>query len=199
MTPSVLITGGTKGLGHEILNYFAPQSVSVSRANGFDIGTAAARAQIVQMSLEKDIFINHAHNGHFAGQTQLLYDVFEAWSRENKKGYIFNTGSFATTLPQGSFKRYSVIKHALDIANAQCCKKIENGLCSFRMTLLRPGMLDTPESRQKEHWRGNGVRGLDLAQVIEFLYKTPQDFLVSEFSVSAILPVDGGADGTVIK
>lgn len=186
--PSILVTGGLDGIGKEVCGFFKPRSKGVSRRNGFDIGDPKAREQILELSLEYDIFLNHAHNGHFAGQTQLLYDVFAAWEKANKTGYIFSTGSFATYMPQGTFKRYSVLKCALDIANQQCCKKIEDGLCPFRMTLLKPGMLDTAASRAKSYWGGNGIRGRDIAELILSLYQSSQDLLINEVVLSAILP-----------
>ncbi|MCB0367604.1 MAG: hypothetical protein H6624_20135 [Bdellovibrionaceae bacterium] len=186
--PSVLVTGGLDGVGKEICDYFAPNSMGISRRNGFDIGRPEDHRRIVELSLQHDIFVNHAHNGHFSGQTDLLYEVFEAWEKNEKSGFIVSTGSFATYMPQGGFKRYSVLKRALEIANQQCCKKIETGLVPFRMTLIKPGMLDTPASREKPHWSGNGVRGRDLAELIRFLYTGPKDLLMNEVTLSAILP-----------
>lgn len=188
--PSVLVTGGLSGVGADLCEYFAPHSRGISRRNGYDIGNSATQLKIAELSLDYDIFVNHAHNGHFSGQTELLYRVFEVWEAQRKTGYIFNTGSFATYMPQGSFKRYSVLKRALEVANQQCCKKIESGLCRFRMTLLKPGMLDTPEDRQKPHWRGGGVRGRELAQMIESLYRSPVNLLVNEVVLAGILPDD---------
>jgi NADP-dependent 3-hydroxy acid dehydrogenase YdfG len=189
--PSVLVTGGLSGIGADLCQHFAPHSLGISRRNGYDIGNPDTQTKIAELSLDYDIFVNHAHNGHFAGQTELLYRVFETWEAKNKAGYIINTGSFATYMPQGEFKRYSIIKRALEIANQQCCKKIESGRCSVRMTLLKPGMLDTPESRQKPHWRGGGVTGREIAHMIEFLYNSPFHLLVNEVVLAGILPVDG--------
>jgi NADP-dependent 3-hydroxy acid dehydrogenase YdfG len=194
MKPSILITGGSKGVGKEIADYFAPRSMSLSRSNGFDIGSVHARKEIVQKSLEYDIFINHAHNGHFEGQTSLLYELFEAWTQAGKSGYIFNTGTIATYLPQKEFKRYAVIKKALEIANQQCCKKIENGLASFRMTLLKPGMLDSENSRKNTQWQGQTLRGQDIAPLIEYLYSTPKNVLINEMVLTGVVQKTGQID-----
>ncbi|MCB0366125.1 MAG: hypothetical protein KDD68_12090 [Bdellovibrionales bacterium] len=186
--PSILVTGGLDGIGLEICNDFAPASMGISRRNGYDLDKAEDHRRIVDLSLKYDIFLNHAHNGRFAGQTELLYEVFEAWEKAGKFGYIFSTGSFATYMPQGDFKRYSVLKRALEIANQQCCKKIESAGLPFRMTLIKPGMLDTQASREKPHWSGNGVRGRDIAELIRFFYNGPKDLLMNEVVISAILP-----------
>ncbi|MFS4459354.1 hypothetical protein [Bdellovibrio sp. HCB2-146] len=186
---SLLVTGGNRGVGREICEHFGERAFSVSRTNGFDIGTSEGRRAIIEKSLNFDIFVNHAHNGHFEGQTRLLYEVFEAWQHHDKKGYIFNTGSFATYHDLKDYRRYSVVKKALQIANQQCCKKIENGGIGFRMTLLTPGMLDTEEARQKPNWPGAGLTGKSLAKLIEHLYATPSEVLVHEMVLSAVRSV----------
>lgn len=188
MNPRVLITGGNRGVGKGIFEHFSPDAHSVSRSNGFDIGSMENRQSIVQLSLECDIFINHAHNGHLIGQTQLLYEVFDAWTTAGKKGYIFNTGSFATYLPSAQFKRYSIIKKSLEIANQQCCKKIENGLCNFRMTLLKPGMLATDSPVSDSNWEGHRLGSEEIAPLINYLYKTPESLLINEVVLTGIAP-----------
>lgn len=186
----ILITGGNRGLGKELFDEFQPESVSVSRANGYDIGTTEGRKRIVEKSLDFDIFVNNAHNGHLEGQTRLLYEIFEAWLEAGKQGYIFNIGSISARRPGARYQRYAVIKKALEAAHFQCCKKIENGFGRMRMTLLTPGMLDTEESRLKSHWGGNGVRGGDVAKIIRQLYGLPPDLLVNEVVLTAILPAN---------
>ena len=180
MKPSLLITCGVEGVGKDIVDFFAPNSLSLSRRNGYDIGLSKDRQKIIEKSLEYDIFVNHAHNGHFEGQVALLYEVYYAWKKSRKSGYIINIGSYSTYNIGKGFRRYAVLKYALDIASQQCCKEIENGLTSFRMTNIKPGMLDTPKSQKKPHWTGVGIRGGYLAEMIAWLYALPPDLLVPE-------------------
>ena len=185
MKPSLLITGGNAGIGKYIVEHFAPRACSLSRTTGHDIGTAEGRRSIIEESLKHDIFINHAHNGHLVGQTQLLYEVFEAWEKQGKDGYIFTTGSFATHIQQKDYKRYAVIKKSLEIAHQQCCKKIENGLVPFRMTLLTPGMLEH-EKETPANWQGHRLTGVEIAPLIEHLYHTPRTLLFNEIVLTGI-------------
>ena len=185
MKPSLLITGGNAGIGKSITEYFSPNALSLSRTTGHDIGSAQDRKTIIETSLNYDIFVNHAHNGHLNGQTALLYEMFEAWEKNRKTGYIFTTGSFATHIPPKEYKRYAVIKKSLAIAHQQCCKKIENGLTQFRMTLLTPGMLETDRSSSTE-WQGHRLSGAELAPLIEHLYHTPRSILFNEVTLTGI-------------
>lgn len=185
MKPSLLITGGSTGVGKHIVDHFSPNSQSLSRSTGHDIGLAEGRRAIIEESLKHDIFINHAHNGHLVGQTQLLYELFEAWEKHAKPGYIFTTGSFATHIPPKDYKRYAVIKRSLEIAHQQCCKKIENGLVPFRMTLLTPGMLES-EKEKSTQWQGHRLQGQEIAPLIEYLYNTPRTLLFNEVVLTGI-------------
>ena len=186
MKPSLLITGGSRGVGKEICEIWGERALSLSRTNGFDIGTPEGRQAIIEKSWDYDIFLNHAHNGHFEGQTRLLYEIFESWQSRGKKGYIFSTGSFATYHDLKDYRRYSVIKKALQVANQQCCKKLENGDIGIRMSLLTPGMLDTEEARQKPNWPGVGLSGQAFVNVIERLYSMPTNVLIHEMALSAV-------------
>ena len=187
MKSMVYITGGSEGVGKDIFDHYSPQAKSFSRRTGYDIGKDEDRRRIVEESLECDIFVNFAHNGHYTGQPQLLYDIFALWEEKEKSGYIVNMGTYSTFSSSPKFRRYAVVKKALDIANQQCCKKIENGLVPFRMTNLRPGMLDTEKSRQKDHWEGVGVTGESICKTIDWLVSTPKDLLIPEMVLSPIV------------
>lgn len=174
--PSVLITGGNRGVGREIFDYFAPNSLSLSRSNGFDI--KEMQEEILLRSLEFDIFINYAHNGEFSGQVELLYALFNYWKNKGKNGYIFNVGSYSSFNISKEFKRFSVLKYSLDVANRQCCKEIENNSYGFRMTNLRLGKLIQNEGE-------TGVSSKDIISTIEFLWKTSPDVSYPEIVLTS--------------
>lgn len=186
MEPLVFITGGSAGVGKEIFDHYSPRAKNFSRRTGYDIGKEDDRTRIVEESLECDIFVNFAHNGHYSGQPQLLYDIFALWEAKKKPGYIINMGTYSTYSSGQKFRRYAVVKKALDTANQQCCKKIENGLVPFRMTNLRPGMLDTEKSRQKDYWGGVGVTGDSICATIDWLVSTPGELLIPEMVLAPI-------------
>ncbi len=187
---NILVTGGNEGIGKEIVTYFSVKyklnSKGISRSNGYDISKEDDRNKIINESLDYDIFVNLAHDG-MQSQTQLLLDTFNRWTEVEKTGYIFNIGSYATYSKSKNFQRYAIIKYMLDEASHQCSKKIESSKeCLFRVTMLRPGMLDTIKSREKDHWSGNGVRGIDIANLMEYLYLSPDDLQLSDIVMESI-------------
>ena len=187
MSLRVLVTAGSEGVGKEIVNHFAPHAQSLSRRNGFDIRDSEVRNRIAKMSLDYDIFVNHAYAGD-ESQTDLLKDVFTLWRENRKTGYIFSTGTYGTYCSKGVDPQYVALKNNLDQVHFEFSRKIEMESLPFRLTLLRPGMLDTERSRQKPHWGGNGVRGKDYAKLIEYLYHMPSDVQVSNLVIESIKP-----------
>ena len=172
----VLMTGANNPFGHEVLAQFDTDSLSLSRTNSFDISDPAVRTKISEMSLQYDIFINHAHNGHFSGQTELLYQVFETWKNANKQqGLIVSTSSIASNYAHREFKRYAVIKKGLEFAHQQITKvALDQGL-AFRTVLIQPGTL------------GNGgtqVSGKAYAQVIKSIYHLAPNIFISEIQLN---------------
>jgi NAD(P)-dependent dehydrogenase (short-subunit alcohol dehydrogenase family) len=91
----VLVTGGNRGLGLELVKNL--NGTSISRADGIDI--TRDHKQIAEASLNYDVFINNAFDGppqedwaNFA-QTNVYMAVYDTWSAARKSGHIFNIGS----------------------------------------------------------------------------------------------------------
>ena len=183
----VLVTAGSAGIGKDIVKYFSPNSLSLSRRNNFDIRIEKTRSDIAELSLEYDIFVNHAFAGDDS-QTELLKSIFTLWRETKKAGYIFSTGTYGTYCSNGIDPIYIELKAKLDQAHFDLSRKVEIEDLPFRLTLLRPGMLDTEKSRRKPHWHGNGVRGEDYARIIEFLYDMPRDVQVSNLVIESLKP-----------
>ncbi len=183
--PKFLITGGLDGLGNGLVEYFRPGSRGISRRNGYDINTN--RDKIVDLARSFDVFVNLANSGF--NQALMLYDIFNDWEKIDKKGYIINVGSYGTYNPGDAWRPWLAAKFALDIANKQCCKKIEEKNLPFRSTNIRFGMLDTDKSRAKPNWEGVGHRAEDIAKLIIYLWSqfksnAPYDF--NEITVNNI-------------
>ena len=183
----ILVTAGTDGIGKQIVDYFAPLSMGISRRNGYDIKNPEDRLRIAQLSLEYDVFFNHAYSRD-ESQNLLLQVVADRWLQENKKGYIISTGTYGTYFSYDLNSEYLSIKKKLDQISQSYSQKIEAGGIPFRMTLLRPGTLDTSRSRQKAHWRGNGIRGETICELIKFLYALPKDVQISNLVMESIIP-----------
>lgn len=183
----VLVTAGSEGIGKDIVNYFSPHALSISRRNNFDIRVENVRSSIAKLSLEFDIFVNHAFAGDNS-QAELLKNVFYLWYAVKKTGYIFTTGTYGTYCSKGIDPKYLELKNNLDQTHYDLSRKVEMENLPFRLTLLRPGMLDTERSRRKPHWHGNGVRGEDYARLIEYLYRMPRDVQVSNLVIESLKP-----------
>jgi NAD(P)-dependent dehydrogenase (short-subunit alcohol dehydrogenase family) len=169
----MLVTGGNRGLGLTLVNYF--NAVSISRQQGYDITKQAK--EIAEQSLEFDIFINNAFDGpphepwaNFA-QTNLLYEVYQTWKANDKQGYVFNIGSVGAesiVSPEPMFETYRTAKAALAHASKQCTAAFKNDLVKFKTTLITLDRLDTELSRSRPSWTGNGVDCTDVAEFIDY-------------------------------
>ena len=178
-TASLLITGGNTGVGLEIFQHFQPKSKSISFSTGFDIRLPEIRTQIAEMSLDYDIFFNHAYCLDHS-QALLFEEVYQLWRKENKSGHIFTTGTYGTYAAGGIDPQYIALKSELDELHKKFVQQLKYEKLKFNITLLRLGMLDTERSRQKPHWPGHGVRGQDIVKLVEFIYTLPKHLLIDD-------------------
>ena len=192
--PKVLVIGGTRGIGKEIVDYFGGDSISRNepRSGGFDIRIHDDRKSIAHISGEYDICINHAYSGSNeepigAAQTFMLKEIYDRWKETNWNGYLFNSSSDATKLYRmkpGKDMIYSAMKATGNVVSHYISRDVQEGNLRMRYTNIIWGMLDTEKARSKSHYN-NGVRGKDICKVIETLYYLPEDCLIPEFVMEA--------------
>ena len=175
------ITGNNRGLGLHLSNHF--QASGCSRSTKLDITKEEDVQQIAYESLHCDVFINNAFDGppdepwgNF-GQVNLLMEVFKKWKFHNKAGYIFNIGS------AGIDGTYTVPKAALKKASEQCSKAFKNNLVNFKTTLITPSRLDTPLSRSRDTWTGNGIDCVDIAKFIEYAVSIKNNSIIEDIII----------------
>jgi len=179
------ITGNKRGLGLSLSEYFFADGRS--RVDGFDI-TSDVEA-IVDQSVHYDVFINNAFDGppdeahaNYA-QVNLLMAVYKRWKELNKTGWIFNIGSVgeqSIVAPDPAFETYRVAKAALSHASKQCTAGFRQGLVPFKTTLITPDRLDTPLSRSRDSWTGNGIDCEDIAKFIEYTINVNSNTVIDE-------------------
>ena len=166
-----MITGGNRGLGLVLATEF--NGTSYSRQDGFDI--TKDRARLAQESLAYDVFINNAFDGPFQeswadfGQVKLLYEVAMLWQQQGKSGWIINIGSVGSediVAPEPSWETYRVNKSALKHHSQQWTRAFKQNQVPFRTSLITVDRLDTPLSRSRPTWTGNGH---DLRNVVEMV------------------------------
>lgn len=167
----IMITGGNRGLGLHIQRVLGGDSFS--RSNGFDI--IKDRKRLAELSLDYDVFINNAFDGPFQqnwadfGQVKLLYDVATAWRTHNKTGWIINIGSSGSediVAPEPDWETYRVNKAALKHHSQQWTRAFKQNQVLFRTSLITVDRLDTPLSRSRTTWTGNGI---DLGDVVDMI------------------------------
>lgn len=166
-----MITGGNRGLGQALQQAFGGDSFS--RADGYDI--TKDRKILAEKSLEYDVFVNNAFDGPFQeswadfGQVKLLYEVAMHWRQHHKSGSIINIGSVGSqdiVAPEPSWETYRVNKSALKHHSLQWTRAFKQNQVPFRTSLITIDRLDTPLSRSRPTWTGNGH---DLTNVIEMV------------------------------
>lgn len=182
------ITGNNRGLGLSLAEYFSADGSS--RSSGLDITKDIDK--IVEESVHYDVFINNAFDGppdtqwaNFA-QVNLLHAVYKRWKELNKSGWIFNIGSVGEkhiVAPSPDFETYRVSKAALSHASKQCSQAFKQGLVPFKTTLITPDRLDTPLSRERDTWTGNGVDCSDIARFIDFCITTKPNTVIEEITL----------------
>jgi hypothetical protein len=94
----IAITGHTRGIGKSLADKFKENGhevIGFSISTGFDIGDPIAIQEILDFSLDCDIFINNAY--HPTGQTILLKEIINAWEGTDK--IIINICSKSALIP----------------------------------------------------------------------------------------------------
>ena len=182
---NILVTGGNKGLGLEIVKEF--NGNSISRVDMFDITKDSK--DIADLSVAYDIFVNNAFDGppqedwaNF-GQVQVLLEVYNKWKAVDKEGWIFNIGSVGErhiVAPDPSFETYRVAKSALAHASRQCTSAFKNDLVKFKTTLITPDRLDTELSRSRPNWTGNGINCTDIVNFIKYATSIQSNSVIEE-------------------
>jgi NAD(P)-dependent dehydrogenase (short-subunit alcohol dehydrogenase family) len=185
----MLVTGGNRGLGQEIVNRF--NATSISRSSGYDI-TKHAR-EIAEKSLDYDVFVNNAFDGppqeewaNF-GQIQVLYEIYTLWKANNKKGHIINIGSIGQrtiVAPEPSFETYRIAKAALKHASLQSSRAFKDNLVQFKTTLLTLDRLDTELTRSRASWTGNGVDCASVCDQIALILSLNSNSCIEEIVTS---------------
>ena len=180
-----MITGGNRGLGLRLVEHF--QGDSFSRANNFDI--TKDQDKLAELSLDYDVFVNNAFDGPFQepwadfAQVKLLYKVADHWKKANKSGYIINIGSSGSediVSPEPSWETYRVSKAALKHHSQQWTRAFKQNQVLFRTSLITVDRLDTPLSRSRPTWTGNGIPLNDVVEMIELCLNTSSNTCIEE-------------------
>jgi len=178
-----MLIGGPYSFGKDIADWFGADHYS--RTTGFDIDVADSRKKIVKASLEYDVVFVHAYS-RTDNQFNMTKEIAEAWQNHNHSGHIIVTGSISTYYD--SFKgnivnwEYTSHKSALDRFCKILSKKFSEGAVDFKITNIKPGMLDTEKSRKKPHFK-RGIAGDVFCKIIENILTLPKDIIIPELVI----------------
>lgn len=182
-----MITGGNRGLGQHLVQKF--NGDSFSRSSGFDI--VKDQDRLAEASLDYDVFINNAFDGPFQeswadfAQVKLLYQVATAWRSRGKTGWIINIGSSGSediVAPDPDWETYRVNKAALKHHSQQWTRAFKQNQVLFRTSLITVDRLDTPLSRSRATWTGNGIDLGDVADMIQLCLDLKPNTCVEEIT-----------------
>jgi len=183
----MMVTGGNRGLGLAICERYGAQSYS--RQSGYDITISDHRAKLAEISLGHDVFVNNAFDGPFQeswadfGQCRLLWDVAMVWKENNRSGIIINIGSVGSetmVAPDPSWETYRVAKVALKSHSQQWTRAFRENQARFRTSILTLDRLDTPLSRSRSDWTGNGQDLNDVLAYIDLIIKAHPNTCIEE-------------------
>ena len=181
-----MLVGAPIGFGENIIKRFSADTFSTR--NGYDINQDDARNNIAELSLNYDTVIIHAYTRQ-QGQLLTLQKVVDAWTNNSKIGNIIVTGSIASYFinynksPTGW--EYLAHKSALDAYCKNVSKRCVLGDLPFKLTIIKPGMLDTENSRKKPHFV-KGINGEVFCNLIEFIINMPGDVIIPEIPIESI-------------
>ena len=111
----VLMTGNpTEGLAKAFAT-LKPETVFQSRNFGLciDLSSSDRHAELAELSLSFDVFINNSYISHFT-QLELCRKVWTLWKSKGKVGSIFNIGSAVRDLVRPDNRFYPTSKRALE-------------------------------------------------------------------------------------
>lgn len=181
-----MLVGAPISFGENIVNRFSADTYSTR--NGYNINSEESREKISQESLNYDLVIVHAYTRQ-NGQLLTLQKIVDLWVSKEKVGNIIVTGSIVSYFVNHSKNNqsweYLAAKSGLDAYCKNVSKRCVLGDFPFKLSIIKPGMMDTERSRQKPHFV-KGLNGEIFCDVIEMLVSLPKDVIIPEVPVESI-------------
>ena len=164
----VAITGHTSGIGKALYDMYSEENevIGFSRSNGYDISKIRIVNQIVQESLDCDVFINNAY--YSLSQVNILNNLWHFWSRDKSKTIVNISSLSKYPGISGNQSGYSAHKAAL---SHQAFLLMFKGNRKCRMINVNPGWVDTP------------MTATECAEQIAHAINLPQHIEIGELSL----------------
>lgn len=153
-----------------------------SRATGYNIDNTATQDEIAGNSINYDIVLLHTYTDNNS-QYNLLQKICNKWQDNNKGGNIIVTGSIATYYENYKNPKYTADKCATDMYIKSLSKRA-GYKDTFKISVIKLGMLDSKKSRQKPHFE-RGVSKDAFLNSIEFILNQPNNIMIPEIVIEA--------------
>jgi NAD(P)-dependent dehydrogenase (short-subunit alcohol dehydrogenase family) len=181
-----MLIGAPISFGENIVSRFAAETFS--KRNGYNINSKETRQELATKSLDYDVVIVHAYSRE-NGQFYTVQDIVTKWIEANHTGNIIVTGSIASYFDNYGKDvngwEYAAQKTALDKFCKMVSKRCVLGEHKFKISVIKPGMMDTENSRKKSHFV-KGLSGERFCDVIEFLVNLPDDVIIPEIPIETV-------------
>jgi len=173
----IALTGHTSGIGKALYDVLSKdhEVVCFSRTNGYDISKPSIMDQIVQESLDCDVFINNAYCG--MAQVNILNNLWNFWSRDKSKTVVNISSLSKYPGVSGNQSGYSAHKAAL---SHQAFLLMFKGTRKCRMINVNPGYVET---KMTEGVTANMLTATECADQIAHAINLPQHIEIGELSL----------------
>lgn len=156
----------------------------VSRFNGYDLNLEEDVQQLVDKSVDYDVFINSSLLKNFA-QTVILQKVWTEWRARNKSGHIISLGSSADYFHRADNKLYPIEKRALRDLNRSLSLHCTWHDSKIRTTYLSVGGVETPKT--VEQWPWLTVHSIEqICDYIFWIIASPNTINIDELHITPI-------------
>jgi nucleoside-diphosphate-sugar epimerase len=171
------ITGHTSGIGKALFDYFNSQGhecIGFSRQNGYNITSSACRQQIINTSIDCDVFVNNAYANGTNSQLDMLQEMHAAWNGKDKM--IINISSRITDfiLPPSSHEQ-QYQKNKKDQDSFCLGKIIEPHIFNLKL-----GMVDTPRVKS---YTNNKLAVEDIVKIVSFVLDNRDSYKITTLTV----------------
>ena len=173
------ITGHSRGIGKALYDLYVADGHEVtgfSRSNGYDITDPAVCKQIVQESLDCDLFVNNAY-AKFS-QQEIMEDLYSNWQAlHDKTIVVINSrsrfGNARNAVYSATKKELHKKTIGMFIDPEKCCRIIS----------ISPGYVKTDMTQTVHHKQYNMLTPEQLGTMIKWCTDQPQNIEIGELSV----------------
>jgi len=163
-------------------------TVSRSKESDFqiDLDTAQGMKELVECSLDYDVFINSSLTPNF-GQTQILQQVWTEWKSQNKAGHIISFGSAVDYYYRPDNRLYPVEKRALRDLNRSLAKHCTWFDSKIKCTYFSFGGVNTEKTQnQWGHYHHFDMQ--EIADYVKWIIASPGYTNIDELHITPIQP-----------